>query len=212
VLAPATSLVPKAINLLKSRHARVHVAVSMSTSRALVERLRSGELDLVVGRILDTAAADELNFEPLTDEPHLLIARTGHPLAGRNDLQLEELMGQCWILPPAGSILRDRLTALFLSHGLEQPAETIETLDLPVVASLLMSNDMIVALPTDAVQTYLDAGLLTVLPFELGVRMDSFGIVTRKRHQLSPGADAMLQALRDTAAAMYPGYHLPPHD
>ena len=204
VLAPATSLVPQAINLLKSRHARVHVAVKMSTSKVLVERLRSGELDLVVGRILDTAAADELNFEPLTDEPHLLIARSGHPLAGRTDLQLEELMHQCWVLPPAGSILRDRLTALFLSHGLEQPGETVETQDLPVIASLLMSSDMVVALPADAVQAYLQAGLMTVLPFDLGVSMDSFGIVTRKRHQLSPGADAMLLALRDAAASMYP--------
>lgn len=209
VLAPATGLVPQAITLLKSRHARVHVAVSMSTSKALVERLRGGELDLVIGRILDTAAADELNFEPLTDEPHRLIVRAGHPLAGREDLQLEELMAQCWILPPAGSILRDRLTALFLSRGLEQPAETVETPDLPVMASLLLNSDMIVALPEDAVQPYLAAGLMTALPFDLGVSMDSFGIVTRKRHQLSPGADAMLQALRDAAASMYPHYRRP---
>ncbi|MBV7537043.1 LysR family transcriptional regulator [Duganella sp. sic0402] len=209
VLAPATGLVPKAINLLKARHARVHVAVNMSTSKVLVERLRGGELDLVVGRILDTEAADELNFEPLTDEPHLLIARASHPLMTRTDLKLEDLMEQCWILPPAGSILRDRLTALFLSHGLEQPVETVETLDMPVVASLLLNNDMIVALPVEAVQPYLDAGLLKTLPFDLGVSMDSFGIVTRKRHQLSPGADAMLIALRDAAASIYPHYQPP---
>jgi DNA-binding transcriptional LysR family regulator len=209
VLAPATGLVPKAINLLKERHARVHVAVNMSTSKVLVERLRSGELDLVVGRILDTEAADELNFEPLTDEPHLLIARASHPLMDRTDLTLHDLMDQCWVLPPAGSILRDRLTALFLSHGLEQPAETVETLDMPVVASLLLNNDMIVALPVDAVQPYLDAGMLKALPFELGISMDSFGIVTRKRHQLSPGADAMLTALRDAAASIYPHYRAP---
>src|SRR4051812_3682891 len=132
-------------------------------------------------------------------------------MAGRTDLTLEELMTQCWILPPAGSILRDRLTALFLSHGLEQPAETVETLDMPIIASLLMSNDMIVALPSDAVQPYLEAGLLTILPFDLGVSMDSFGIVTRKRHQLSPGADAMLIALRDAAASIYPHYRAPSH-
>ncbi|SHN40904.1 DNA-binding transcriptional regulator, LysR family [Duganella sacchari] len=212
VLTPATGLVPKAINLLKARHARVHVSVNMSTSKALVERLRSGELDLVVGRILDTEAADELNFEPLTDEPHVLIARASHPLMERDDLKLDDLMEQCWILPPAGSILRDRLTALFLSHGLEQPAETVETLDMPVVASLLLNNDMIVALPAEAVQPYLDVGLLRVVPFDLGVSMDSFGIVTRKRHQLSPGADAMLTALRDAAASIYPHYRIPARD
>jgi hypothetical protein len=41
--------------------------------------------------------------------------------------------------------------------------------------------------------------------------MDSFGIITRKRHQLSPGADAMLIALRDVAASIYPHYRPPSH-
>jgi DNA-binding transcriptional LysR family regulator len=68
---------------------------------------------------------------------------------------------------------------------------------------------MIVALPVDAVRPYLEAGLLSILPFDLGVSMDSFGIVTRKRHQLSPGADAMLLALRDAAASIYPHYRPP---
>ena len=36
-------------------------------------------------------ATDELHFEPVTDEPHALIARAGHPLAARSGLQLEEL-------------------------------------------------------------------------------------------------------------------------
>jgi DNA-binding transcriptional LysR family regulator len=58
------------------------------------------------------------------------------------------------------------------------------------------------------VQPYLAAGLLKVLPFDLGVSMDSFGIVTRKRHQLSPGADAMLRAAR-MAASIYPHYRRP---
>ena len=84
--------------------------------------------------------------------------RAGHPLAGRSDLRLQELAQQSWILPPSGSILRDRLTALFLT-----------------------------------------AGLLKVLDHNLGLRMDAYGIVTRRGHQLSPGAELMLNCLRDQA-------------
>lgn len=204
VLTPSTSLVPEAVNLLKSRHARLHVSITVDTSKLLVERLRAGQLDLVIGRILDTAAASELHFEPVTDEPHRLIVRAGHPLAGRTDLSLDELAQQSWILPPGGSILRDRLTALFLSQGLEPPAETVETTALPVIAKLLTGGDMIVALPEELVGPYLDTGLLAVLPFELGLRMDLYGIITRKHHQLSPGAEAMLATLRETAALRYP--------
>ncbi len=186
------------------RQPRVLVSITVETSKILVQRLRAGELDVVVGRILDTEAAAELSFEPITDEPHSIVVRAGHPLVGRPDLGLDELVKQGWILPPTGSILRDRLTAMFLSQGLEPPAETVETLALPVIANLLVGSDMVVALPQELVQPYLQTGLLTLLPFDLGLRMDLYGIITRRQHQLSPGAEAMLATLREVAAARYP--------
>jgi DNA-binding transcriptional LysR family regulator len=204
VLTPSTSLLPPAVALLKSRYARVHVSIQVDASKLLVERLRAGALDMVVGRVLDTEVADELDFEPVTDEPHGLIARVGHPLAARPGLQLDELAQQGWILPPSGSILRDRITALFLSHGQEQPAETVSTMALPTITGLLMGSDMVAPLSLELVQPYLDSGLLTILPFEMGLRMDMYGIITRKRHQLSPGAEAMLAALREIVAQRYP--------
>ncbi len=203
VLTPSTSLLPEAVKLLKARSARVHVSITVDTSKLLIERLRAGSLDLVIGRILDTESAAELNFEPITDEPHSLIARAGHPLAQHPNLQLEDLVHEGWILPPGGSILRDRLTALFLSHGLDQPGEIVETMALPVIANLLLDSDMVVALPEELISQYLETGLLTVLPYDLGLRMDWYGIITRKNHKLSPGAESMLVMLREIAAKKY---------
>ena len=203
VMTPSTGLLPEAVMLLKQQHERVHVAIDVDTSKVLIERLRSGELDLVIGRILDTKSAAELHFEPLTDEPHSMIARAGHPLCTHENLQLEDLVREGWILPPGGSILRDRLTALFLSHGLGQPTDTVETVALSLITNLLIRSNMIVALPEELVRAYLDTGLLTVLPYDLSLRMDVYGIVTRAGHRLSPGAEAMLAALRQAAAARY---------
>jgi hypothetical protein len=36
------------------------------------------------------------------------------------------------------------------------------------------------------------------------VKMDAFGIITRRGHPLSPGAEVVLKALRETAARLYP--------
>ncbi len=204
VLTPSASLVPQAVNLLKLRQPRVLVSITVDTSTLLVQRLRAGELDMVIGRILDTDAAGELAFEPITDEPHSLIVRAGHPLVARDDLTLAEVGQQGWILPPTGSILRDRLTALFLSQGLEPPSKTIETLALPVIANLLVGSDMVVALPQELVAPYLQTGLLVTLPIELGLRMDVYGIITRRQHQLSPGAEALLLASREVPDNYYP--------
>lgn len=200
VLTPSTTLLPAAITLLKVLQPKVHVAVLVDTSKLLTQQLQSADLDLVIGRILDSEAAGKLNFEPLTDEPHSVVARVDHPLAGRTDLTLPELARQSWILPPGGSILRDRLTALFLSAGLDQPHQTVETLSLPVATSLLSQSDMVTALPAELVRPYVDAGLLTTLHFDLGLRMDVYGIITRRGHQLSPGAELMLKCLREEAS------------
>lgn len=204
VLTPSTTLLPAAITALKARQPRVHLAVSVDTSKILIQQLQNGELDLVIGRVLDSESAAQLSFEPLTDEPHTLVVRAGHPLVGRTDLSLPELARQSWILPPTGSILRDRLTAVFLSAGLDQPQQTVETLSLPVITSLMAQSDMVSALPCELVKPYLEAGLLTELPFDLGLRMDVYGIVTRRAHQLSPGAELMLVCLREQAARRRP--------
>lgn len=200
ILTPSATLVPAAVALLKSRHARVSVSIEVEASKRLVECLRTGELDIVIGRVADAAAAAELHFEPITDEPHCLLVRAGHPLLARTGVDLRELAGQAWIVPPEDSILRDRIAALFLAQGLEQPAETVTASALPVIAALLARSEMVAPLPVELVQPYLDSGLLAALPFDLQLRMEMYGIVTRRRHQPSPAAEAMLAALREVAA------------
>lgn len=201
VLTPAAGILAKAIKLFKSRCVRASVVIDLSTSKSMVERLLDGQLDIVLGRILDTESVPLLTFEPISDEVHSVIVRPGHPLLQRPDLQLAELAEQSWIVPPTGSILRDRLTALFLSEGLSPPAETVETLAIPLIVSLLTDTDMVVALPVEVVQAYLRSGQLAVLPLDLGLRMDAYGLITRREHVLSPSAEVMLTALRETIAA-----------
>jgi len=205
VRAPAATLLPQAVKLLKERNPRVQVAVSSDTSQAMIEALRAGELDIVIGRILDPGAAAELDFEPLADEPHSLIVRAGHPWLGRSDVGFDELAQAPWILPPAGR-LRDQLMALFIARGLPQPFDVVETISLPLVARLLADSERVVALPLELVQSALDAGTLAVLPLDVDLRAGVYGIVTRKRHHLSPSAEAMLAALRE-AAGLTPPVH-----
>lgn len=203
VLTPSTALVPRAVQLVKTLNPRIEVHVSVDTSKVLVEQLRAGELDIVVGRILDPSAAAELNFEPLADEPHALIVRAGHPWLTRTDLTVAELAAAAWILPSAGR-LREQLMAMFVARGLELPHDIVETSALSLVPRLLADSDRVVALPPELVRSHLEAGQLAVLPMDFGLRADVYGIVTRKRHHLSPSAHAMLEALREAGGVNPP--------
>jgi len=42
-----------------------------------------------------------------------------------------------------------------------------------------------------------------VLVEDLGLELGAFGIIVRRDHTLSPGAQIMLTALRETAARLY---------
>ncbi len=203
VMSPGTDLVPMAVSLLEQRHPQMIVAVEMDFSRALVAKLLDGLLDVVIARILDPQDAARLSFEALAQEPHSLIARARHPLAKQRRLGIEDLVEHTWILPPSPSVLRERLNAMFLQRGLSLPLKIVETSSLPMITNLLRRTDMLVALPQEVVRPYCDAGMLAVLPIDLGVRMDSFGIITQRGHRLSRGAAETLAVLREAAASVY---------
>ncbi|PRC93399.1 LysR family transcriptional regulator [Solimicrobium silvestre] len=198
VLAPSISVVPRAIQILKQRYARINVSVTVDTSVQLLQKLRSAELDLVIGHQLNPD--EEFTFEAIRDEPHSLFVRAGHPWLTHTDLSLKSLLEGSWILPSPGSILRARLTNLFLAQGLDCPSGTVETEDISLISVLLADSNMIVALPREAMRVYLDAGLLDELPFQLGIGLEAYGFMMRSRCRLSLSAELMLDALRASQA------------
>ena len=205
VVNPGTNLVPMAVARVKRQHPAILISVDIDFSKPMVERLLQGQLDMLVARVLDSHGAESLSFEPLADERIAVIARRDHPLAGKPDLRLEDLVSQPWILPAPGSLVRDELVSVFLKRGLPLPNNIVQTSSLPVITSLLRTTNMIAPLPEESVQPYCESGELTVLVKDLGLEIGAFGIIVRRGHKLSPGAQIMLTALRDTAADLYSG-------
>jgi DNA-binding transcriptional LysR family regulator len=203
VLTPSTNLLPKAIELVEKRHPQMLISIEIDTSRPLINKLLMGQLDIVIGRVLDPENAADLRVEMLAEESHSLIGRANHPLARKRKLRIEDLGGYTWVVPLAESILRERLQAMFLQRGLSLPLKMIETSSLPVITRLLQNSDLLAALPEEVVRPYCDAGMLRVIPIELNVRLDAFGIITRRNHVLSKDANEALTALREIAKKLY---------
>jgi len=204
VFDPQSTLVSRAIGRLKQRHPGVLVSIEIDPCKQLVQRLLQGELDMVVGRVLDTARADDLVHESLAgNESYAVVAGARHPLAGRKALQLANLVEQPWILPPTGSLARDKLSAMFVQNGLAAPANIVETAALPVIVGLLQQSDMVAALPEGAVESSCHAGDLAVLISNLPLRVGALGVITRAGQQLSTGAHLMLKTLRELGSQLH---------
>jgi DNA-binding transcriptional LysR family regulator len=204
VVDPRSNLVPMAIARLKQRHPGVLVSIEIDPCKQLIQRLLQGDLDMVVGNVLDTARVDDLVYESLAgNECYVIVAGATHPLAGRKAVQLSSLVEQPWILPPTGTLARDKLNAMFVQNGLAAPANIVETASVPMITSLLQHSDMVAALPEGAAQSSCKAGDLTVLVRNLPLRVGTFGLITRQGQQLSTGAHLMLKTLRELGCQLH---------
>ncbi len=201
IQTPSVGLLPRAIALLEQRAPGARVTLDVAASRTLVDGLRMGTYDIVVGRMPDADQQSDVQFEVISEEPHVLVTGARHALAGRERVTLAELAEQAWILPPAGSVLGERLMSMFLAQGLAPPAASVSTAQLPLVLALLQGDRMIAALPLALLRCVADGHALAVLPFDLHLPTDVYGIITRRNRQLSPVGAAMLAALREAAGS-----------
>ena len=195
VITSATDLLPQAVALLKQKYPGVGVRIDLDFSEALVARLIEGKLDMVIARTRNLENLGGLECAPLAEDPHAFFVRNHHPLARRSRLRLADLAEQAWILPPPGNILRDRLAASLFERGISLPGNLVETAALPVIISLLQAGDMVAVLSDHVARPYCKAGILQRLRLPLDLSLGPAGIITRKDHLLSPGAQAMLALL-----------------
>src|SRR5476649_703981 len=196
IMAPSMSLLPRAISRVKEQAPLLRIDIQL-------ERLRRGSLDFMVGRILEEQPDADLQYEGLAEEPVCAVARVGHPLATAHGLSLQDIAGGAWILPPQGSVLRHRCEMMFRYVGLQPPANVVDTTALLLITALLQQTDSLHVMPIEVARYYASLNILTILPIELPCKMDSFGIITRRSHLLSPGARVMLDAIRVAAAEIY---------
>jgi len=203
IMSPAMSLLPRAIARIKQHAPLLRIGVHLEPSNVLLDMLERGTLDFMIGRILERDSSTSLIYEELTEEPACAVARNGHPLLESKDLQLKDLAGQPWILPPQGSILRHRCDMMFRRAGLEPPANTVDTTALLLITALLQQTDTLHVMPTEVAQYYASLNVLSILPIELPFKMDAFGIIRQHDHLLSPGANLLLEAVRKAAKEIY---------
>ncbi|MFK4730762.1 LysR substrate-binding domain-containing protein [Agromyces mediolanus] len=198
-LAGSNLLLPRAIAGLKAEHPKLTVVVREGTPDALQQWLLAGDLDLTVGRLSPTVPV-RLEQERLHQEPIRLVARAGHPVhGGIRAGSLAELIAYPWIFPVAQTALRAELEAVFFQEGLPLPADRVECTSMLTLRNLLVSTDVIAALPMFIA---VDDRELRILPTPLSSIRRSVGVTMPKDRAPSPAAAALLVHLREEGAKL----------
>jgi DNA-binding transcriptional LysR family regulator len=202
IMPAGTALLPLTIARLKLHYPLLQIRVEVDSSDALLAQLADSHLDIVVARMFEHHDKSAFNFEPFAEEPMCVVARRGHPLIRKRKLQLKDLTGLSWILP-TGKVVRHRFDMLFRGLGLDPPQNIVITPALLVTTSLLQHVDMVAMLPNEVAQHYREHGMVERVPIDFPMKMDAYGVITRRHRLLSPAAQTMLKAIRATASEIY---------
>jgi DNA-binding transcriptional LysR family regulator len=199
ITTPAVNLLPVAIARVKRAAPGIRVTLEIETSNVLLEKLAQEKVDLVVGRLSPEHDTLHLRYESLGGELACAVARQDHPLLKAKALTLRDVVDEMWVVPPAESVLRHRFELMFQRESVAPPSNVVESAALLFITSLLARSDMLAVLAADVAHYYASHGVVSILPLDMPLRMDDFGLITRTDRLLSPAAQQVVEAIKATA-------------
>jgi DNA-binding transcriptional LysR family regulator len=194
--AAATEILPGAFVEFHRRHPGIEVAVEVAGTGELLEELRRGDLDLVLGTL--PVQGDDIRSEPLVSELLRLVV----PGKERRTPILSLLEREPFIAYPRGSTTRRLVDEALASAG--WPVRPLMEIGRPrVMARLVEAGLGVSVLPEGVNEEAVSRGVVhRVSRRRLQVKRD-LGLIGLRTRDLEPAARALAQVVRD--GVMTPG-------
>lgn len=173
LITASSHLVPEAITHLRQAAPDVTVEVRIGSNATLFPALSRGDLDVVVGYLPPGNVPAptppgvphvRLSHTTLYDEPLCVITDRRHPLARRRKLALQDLQALDWVLPTPDSVAFASVSQLFRQARLELPNRAVHSVSVLTNIGLLTRSPMLALMPRSAVEPFVKAGLVAILP------------------------------------------------
>lgn len=191
----ALGILPSVIGQFHQQQKDITLQVATMNNTMLLAGLKSGEIDIGIGRMSDPELMSGLNYELLFLESLKLVVRPGHPLL-QETVTLSWVMEWPVVVSPKGTLPRQNAETLLQSQGCKIPTGCIETLSASLSRQLTVDYDYVWFVPSGAVKDDLRRGMLAALPVPTQGAGEPIGILTRVDATLTAGTQTLLSAIR----------------
>jgi len=192
-------VLPQAVRAFTDSNAGVHARVVTGPNDYLLSLLRTGDADLVIGRMADPAVMVGLSFEHLYFERVGFIVRPGHPLLAARDFTLGMIESYQLLMPTPDSVIRPFVDRLLVGHGITTVRDEVETVSDAFGRSYVLQSDAIWIISQGVVADDIKRGQLARLPVDTTETLGPVGFTTRADATHSLATLALMQAVRDVA-------------
>jgi LysR family hca operon transcriptional activator len=197
-----TTWLPAALKLIRDDLPNIHVVISTQNSPQLATALLHGGIDVAFLRRED--GSDDLEFRTLAEESFKVFLPSGHPLAAKETISLQEIARERFISVSGTALsisgkqpaLRRTIDRFLRENGIEiKPSYEVDNLG--GVMSLIASTGGVALLPVYA-KTFLPDAVVTRSLVGAGPKIDlSLGY---RRANTSPTLELFLSRAHELAA------------
>jgi LysR family transcriptional regulator, regulator for genes of the gallate degradation pathway len=191
-------LLPTAVTAFHARHPGFDIRIVEGSHAELVDPLRDGSIDLTVGALRGEDVGPDLVEVPLFDDRPAIVARHGHPLAGREP-GAAELAHYPWTISAPGTPLRALWERLFDGAPPHVPVECGSVI---TIREILRASDFLTLLSTDQVAAEVAAGWLTTVGTPPPQLVRTIGLTTRHGWRPTALQAAFVAALEGAVAEL----------
>lgn len=175
-------VLPAAITRFQKRNPHVRISIVEGSRAELVEPLRNGVIDCMVGALRDPLTEPDLVQRALFEDRPMVVARKGHPLEG-GPARLQDLAAYPWIVAGHGAPVRESWEQMFVQAGIELPPVPIESGSVMIIRQLLIHGDYLALLSPDQVAVELEAEWLVAIRAAPPQLERTIGVTTRSSYR-----------------------------
>jgi LysR family pca operon transcriptional activator len=194
----AAQFMPRAVKEFRESHATT-VRIITAANAVMLNQLRLGELDLVVGRLARPEEMQGLSFTYLYSEPLVFVVRPGHPLALDEVFDFSMLEQLTLLLPTSDGVVRPIIDRYLIAHGLGTLSNSIETRSPDFCRQYIRDSDAIWMISRGVVQHEIDDGTLRILNVDTSDTQGPIGLTIRTNSEASPTLRMMMDTVTRVA-------------
>ncbi|MGN2436545.1 LysR substrate-binding domain-containing protein [Pseudomonas syringae] len=183
------------VGLMRERYPEVQIQVLSGVYDYLVGKLRTHDLDLIVGRLIGRDMLGVV-FEALYEEDLLMVVRSGHPLADREHLLLEDLRSYVLLASPQGTLVRISVDNFLLSQHAGEGFQILESLSETFSRVYVQDFDAVWFVQRGLVDLDLRLGIVSALPFASPLLRAPVGLTTPTDREPSEAVQHFTRLLR----------------
>ncbi|CDN50746.1 Pca operon transcription factor PcaQ [Neorhizobium galegae bv. orientalis] len=200
----STRVMPLAMTLFLAEKTGSRVKIVTGDNAVLMEQLRVGDLDLVVGRLALPEKMTGLSFEHLYSEQVVFAVRTGHPLLDGKQSIFEGFADYPVLMPTRGSIIRPSVEQFLIANGVASLPTQVETVSDAFGRAFVRSSDAIWIISAGVVAADIEDEVLATLPIDTSETRGPVGLTIRADANPSTPLSILMQTIRQAAAEIMP--------